>query len=232
MRRFLPHFETLPPAQKRLWPELGQVPKHFVLYGGTALALRLGHRTSADFDFFTSESFVPLNLLDCLPLLSKAKVLQNVSQTLTVLLERAGNVKLSFFGGLRLGRVGEPEETADGVAWVASLLDLAGTKAAVVTQRAEAKDYIDMLTLLEHGITLAQAMAAAQALYGKHYNPLMTLKSLTYFGDGDLHKLTSEQKSKLVKAATEQPLELPAIPKASDALAPAEISPSAGMVET
>ena len=218
MRRFSPHFETLPPAQKRLWPQLEQVPKHFVLYGGTAIALRLGHRASIDFDFFTSESFAPDNLLASLPMLAEARVLQNVSQTLTVALDRSGNVKLSFFGGLRLGRVGEPEETTDGVIWVASLLDLAGTKAAVVAQRAEAKDYIDMLTLIQKGIPLTQAMAAAQAIYGEQYNPLMTLKSLTYFGDGDLHKLSSEQKSKLVEAATEQLFELPPIPRASDCL--------------
>jgi hypothetical protein len=226
MRGFSPHFDTLPSPQKRLWPELGQLPKHFVLYGGTALALRLGHRASVDFDFFTSESFRPGDLLASLPLLAGAKVLQNVSQTLTVGVKRGGDVKLSFFGGLRLGRVGDPEETSDGVMAVASLLDLAGTKAAVVTQRAEAKDYIDILTLMEQGIPLAQGMAAAQAIYGKQYNPLMTLKSLTYFGDGDLHKLTSEQKSKLVEAATQQPLKLPQIPRASDSLSPATAQPS------
>ena len=29
-------------------------PKHFVLYGGIALALRLGHRVSEDFDCFAA----------------------------------------------------------------------------------------------------------------------------------------------------------------------------------
>jgi len=220
MRTFLPHLDTLPLPQKRLWPSLGQVPKHFVLYGGTAIALRLGHRTSVDFDFFTSESFAPDKLLGSLPLLAAAKVLQNVSQTLTVALDLGGTVKLSFFGGLRLGRVGEPEETSDGVLAVASLLDLAGTKAAVVTQRAEAKDYIDIMAILDGGVPLARAMAAARAIYGEQYNPIMTLKSLTYFEDGDLHKLTSAQKSKLAKAATQQSLELPVLPRASDSLSP------------
>jgi Nucleotidyl transferase AbiEii toxin, Type IV TA system len=186
------------------------------------MALRLGHRASGDFDFFTSESFAPDGLLAGLPLLAQARVLQNVSQTLTVALDRGGNVKLSFFGGLQLGRVGEPEETSDGVMAVASLLDLAGTKAAVVTQRAEAKDYLDLLALMEQGIPLAQAMAAARAIYRKQYNPLMTLKSLAYFGDGDLHKLTSQQKAKLVAAATQQPFELPEIQRISDSLSPAQ----------
>jgi len=218
MRDFSPHFDLLPPPQQRLWPELAQVPRHFVLYGGTALALRLGHRVSVDFDFFSGKSFDPQKLLSDLPPLAGAKVLQNVSQTLTVAVDRGGTVKLSFFGGLPLGRVGQPDQTADGVMFVASLLDLAGTKAAVVTQRAEAKDYIDLLTLADHGISVGQAMAAARALYGDQYNPVLTLKSLTYFGDGDLCKLTPEQKAKLIYYAGQQSVELPSLQRISASL--------------
>ena len=54
---FEPRLDILPPAQRRLWNELGSTPPDFVLYGGTALALRLGHRQSEDFDFFSSYSF-------------------------------------------------------------------------------------------------------------------------------------------------------------------------------
>ena len=50
---FAPRKEILPAAQQRLWPELHPaIALGFVLYGGTAIALRLGHRTSVDFDFF------------------------------------------------------------------------------------------------------------------------------------------------------------------------------------
>jgi hypothetical protein len=44
----------LPEPQRALWPILEQVPKRFVLYGGTAIALRLGHRESVDFYFLTT----------------------------------------------------------------------------------------------------------------------------------------------------------------------------------
>ena len=59
MKEFYPRMDILPAAQKRLWPELSEVPDEFVLYGGTALALHLGHRTSIDFDFFSGR---PLNI--------------------------------------------------------------------------------------------------------------------------------------------------------------------------
>ena len=51
---FTPHLDILPPAQRELWPLLGASSTlGFVLYGGTAIALRQGHRPSVDFDFFS-----------------------------------------------------------------------------------------------------------------------------------------------------------------------------------
>ena len=40
---FTPRLEVLPDAQRALWPALAGIPDSCVLYGGTALALRLGH---------------------------------------------------------------------------------------------------------------------------------------------------------------------------------------------
>jgi hypothetical protein len=45
---FEPRLDILPACQRRLWPELDAVPPEFVLYGGTGLALQLGHRDSED----------------------------------------------------------------------------------------------------------------------------------------------------------------------------------------
>ena len=56
---FAPRLSILPAAQQRLWPELRRSAElGFALYGGTAIALRLGHRPSVDFDFFSE---MPLN---------------------------------------------------------------------------------------------------------------------------------------------------------------------------
>ena len=49
------HLNILPAEQRILWNELQSTPEHFALYGGTALALFLGHRQSIDFDFFSNE---------------------------------------------------------------------------------------------------------------------------------------------------------------------------------
>ena len=66
---------------------------------------------------------------------------------------------------------------------MAALLDLAGTKVAVVQKRAEAKDYLDLDALLQHGIDLPSALAAGRVVYGRGFNPLITLKTLSFFDD-------------------------------------------------
>ncbi len=125
---FPPHLEILPEPQLRLWPKLRPVADlGFALYGGTAIALRLGHRASVDFDFFTELALDRSSLEKLLPLLTTAQVLQETRDTLTVLaLSDAPDrrpVKLSFFGSITFGRVGEPQWTDDGIVQVASLED-------------------------------------------------------------------------------------------------------------
>ena len=102
---FEPRLDILPPAQLGFWQQRPQIPEGFVLYGGTAIALRLGHRSSEDFDFFSARSFEVAELLGQLSFAGDAIVLQIGRQTLTLQIDRDGPVKLSFFGGLTFGQV-------------------------------------------------------------------------------------------------------------------------------
>jgi len=215
LSRLSPRLESLSEAQRRLWPALRAVPRRFVLYGGTALCLRYAHRESFDFDFFATEPFQVEQLLAECPLFQKAEQLQAKANTLTVVAEGGQPAKISFFGGLSLGRVGEPELTRDEVLWVASSLDLAATKMAVIQQRAERKDYLDVAELLRAGMGLAEALGAAKALYGETFNPMISLKALCYFHDGDLPQLPSATKDFLCAAASHVTT-LPAIHRKSD----------------
>ena len=144
---FTPRLEALPAAQRCLWPELSQTPSYFTLYGGTAIALRLAHRQSVDFDFFTLESFEPGALLREIPYLKGAVLRKASPNSLAVTVDRGGPLQLSFFGALGLGQV-EPAEIVEGPnIKVASLVDVGGAKVAVVTQPAEVKDYLDIHAL-------------------------------------------------------------------------------------
>jgi hypothetical protein len=195
-----PRLDILPPEQQRLWPNLAQLPSHFVLYGGTAIAIRLGGRQSVDFDFFTSNPVSADDLTRRLPLLSGAELLQVEPNTATFALYRHGEVKVSFFGGLSMGRVGVPERCNDNGTHVASLLDLAAQKMKVILARAEAKDYLDIYALIKSGVTLPQALGAAKALYSE-FNPVLSLKALTYYGEPSLELLPLEVRQFLTDQA-------------------------------
>ena len=210
---FVPRLDILPPAQQRLWPELAGTPDHFVLYGGTAIALRLGHRQSVDFDFFSPRSFQPHSLLENLPYLRGAEIRKSSADTLTVTVDRNGPIQLFFFGGLDLGQVAAAE-IADGPGILAaSLLDLAGTKAAVVTQRAEVRHYLDIHALLTMaGISLPAMLAAGKAIYGSAFNPLVGLKAISYHGDPGLAALPQDVRRALIEAVkAADPHSLPAL---------------------
>lgn len=199
MDTFTPRLEILPAAQRQLWPELRSIQHHgFVLYGGTAIALRLGHRQSVDFDFFSAQRVDAQRLRAALPFVKAAAVRQESSNTLEV--ETQGGVKVAFFGGLELGRVGRPQRTTDGVLRVASLEDLMATKVKVILQRSEAKDYRDIAAMVRAGVRLETGLAAAEKMFQPTFPPSESLKALVYFEGGDMARLSVEDRVTLTHA--------------------------------
>lgn len=193
--------EMLPDGQRQIWTRLDTTPDHFVLYGGTALALRLGHRESVDFDFFSRRSFQPLELARSVSYLKDQVITQHGENTLSCdISTQAGSVRVSFFGALSLGQIEPPDLVESNNVAIASLRDLMGTKCATIPQRAEVKDYLDIDALISTaGTSLSEGLACAKAIYGRQYNPMLTLQALSYFND--LHgSLAPDVQSRLLAA--------------------------------
>jgi len=219
---FKPRMDILPPAQKCLWPELENATNlGFTLYGGTAIALRLGHRDSVDFDFFSEKPLDRDAIKTAFAFMPQSTTLQDQDNTWVVLAPCQDSareyVKISFFGAITFGRVGEPDLTDDGILQVASFDDLMATKLKVILQRAEAKDYRDVCAMVNAGVDLSRGLASARALYGPNFQPGESLKALVYFNDGDLNTLTAVEKKTLVDAA-KAVRDLPEIPLRSKSL--------------
>lgn len=166
----------------------------WVLYGRTALALRLGHRESVDFDFFSTAPFEPLQLNEQMQF--GDDILQAAPNTLSVLHQ---GVKLSFFGGLSLGVV-EPADLLD-YCPIASLPDLGACKLAALVNRVELKDYLDVTALLRGGADLSSLLGCAEALYHGAFPAAAYLKSLTWFDDPALAGLGPDDRLVLERAA-------------------------------
>jgi hypothetical protein len=216
MNLVTPRLETLPTSQRNLWPQLSAIGEEFVLYDGTALSLQLGGRQSSDFDFFTPSSINPEDLSGRYTFLKGAPLVQRGPSTATYAVKCPESVKVSFFGELKFGRVGETCRFTDNGIVAAGLLDLAALKVKVVQQRAETKDYLDICTLLDAGVSLEKALGAAQVLYPE-LNPAITLKALTFFTDGDLALLPEPRRRQLV-AASVAVHQIPLVPRLSNSL--------------
>jgi hypothetical protein len=198
--RFEPKKNILPPAQQEIWPLLAPASNlSFVLYGGTAVALHLAHRISIDFDFFRTEPLNKKDIEKSFEFMRDAQTIQEDQNTLVVSAPLpSGLVKVSFFGGLDIGRLNEPLRTKDGVLLVASLEDLLATKLKAILDRAETKDYRDISEMLSAGVSLEKALGAFAKMYGR--DPSLPLRAMGFFKDGDLPSLAKSDQEILRKA--------------------------------
>jgi hypothetical protein len=205
-----PDLSMLPDAQVELWPKMGDIPEPFVLYGGTGLALRLAHRQSVDFDFFAHDPFSAGELLDGLRWLGRLDVIEMRDNELAVI--EPGGVQLAFYGGLDLQVVAEPSLVAANGLVVASVYDLAGTKAKAILDRSEWKDYVDIAKLLRAGHRLADVIGYATTIFDRQFEfpAQVFLRSLVWFGDGTAGDVPQGIRSELEMAVRD--LDLADIP--------------------
>ncbi|MBS1856798.1 MAG: hypothetical protein JST11_15625 [Acidobacteria bacterium] len=71
---------------------------------------------------------------------------------------------------------------------VASLVDLAGMKMQVIQVRGSWKDYIDIHTLVTHGIDVPTGLAAGKAI-DRSFEPMTSVRALQFYGDGTLSRV-------------------------------------------
>jgi hypothetical protein len=176
----------------------------FTLYGGTAIALQLGHRQSVDFDLFTDRNLSESAILREMPFLNHAQVIQASNNTLTMAYPvDKEQVKISMFGGITFGRVGTPLIANGNALPVASLDDLMSTNLKVILQRAKKKDYyMDIAEMIRNGVSLEKGIGSACSMFGKTFPPKDCLAALTYFKDGDLETLSKKDMETLLRQSS------------------------------
>lgn len=161
----------------KLEPE--DLPEDSYLAGGTAVALHLGHRRSADLDFFTSTEFVEKQWEEKLTRDLGFKLLKRDWQTLIGNIDK---VKISVFG-YRYPRIGSTVLYRQ--IPVASLADLAAMKLDTLIGRGTKRDFIDVYFLARNF-----SLTALFSFYQEKYNrfeerKLLLKKALVYFADAD-----------------------------------------------
>lgn len=216
-RVFDPRLDILPAAQREIWEQLRPARAlSFVLYGGTAVALRLGHRQSVDFDFFRTAPLDKDEIRRALAFVGRSQVIQDSPDTFAVLAQMpSGSVTTSFFGGIDFGRVNDPDQTRDGTLLVAAPEDLLATKLKATQDRAEAKDYRDIAELLRAGVSLPRGLGAFKSMFKGE--PAEVLRALGYFNDGDLPTLDTADRE-LLTNARDRVRDVPIVPLIAQSL--------------
>lgn len=174
------HKGVLDKERQELLDKLCRYAKDYILGGGTALALQLGHRKSFDFDFFGSHQ-ISKNLLENL---SNTMPIGNISvdtaDELTFFTKN--KIKITFiyypFG------YSFPTETLENGLKVFGIKDIAIKKAYTIGRRGEYRDYFDLYEILKNKyMNLSELITSTKKIYGSIFDEKMFLTQLVYFGD-------------------------------------------------
>ncbi len=178
------HPRVLGGAQTRALSTLGPPlsRRGFYLGGGTAVALRLGHRRSHDLDWFTTK-----RVGDLMALLAG---LRDEGIRLRATFLDVGTVHGEMYRArvslleYRYPLLREPDQLTGFRCRVAAIEDLACMKLSAVAQRGSKKDFIDLYAIAQEGIPLSQMLDLYRTKYSiadiSH-----VLYSLTYFDDAE-----------------------------------------------
>lgn len=176
------HTEALTPAAVKVLKALKEpvLAHQFVLAGGTAVALHLGHRKSVDFDFFAKRPFSTDKLFREVKSTGlEIRTLQEEKGTLTV---TADGVKVSFFHSPYPFM--EKNAVFIGVP-VAGLIDIASMKILAITQRGAKRDFVDLYFMLQDIPFAKMARNMIERFGHSRVNPVVVGKALVYFHDAE-----------------------------------------------
>lgn len=187
------HTDILSDAQINLLDQLSKALTHtsYYLAGGTALALRLGHRLSKDYDWFINRVEDPEDLFNMLRRFGISfSVISTARETVYVRIE---SVQVSFIG-YDYPMLEPPEITSSKNPFrIAGLDDIACMKLSAIASRGSRKDFTDLHFLIKGYRPLETYLN----LYIKKYRNRdigHVIKSLVYFRDAE-----AEPELKMIK---------------------------------
>jgi predicted nucleotidyltransferase component of viral defense system len=174
------HFGILSPEQINILGFIENINNDFLLVGGTAIALHIGHRQSIDFDFFSDREF-DIDLLK--NTLRKSigfdKILIDKVNEFTFI---SHDVKLTYL--YYPFTISTETNQADYHLYIPSLDTLLAMKIYALSRRSKWKDYVDIYFGLKY-ISLDDIITKAKDIFGNEFNEKIIRTQLAYFKDID-----------------------------------------------
>lgn len=178
----LPLFlDRLSKERQAAFKELAKFAPPFVLAGGTAIMLQLGHRKSFDFDCFCEIETLPANLLQKIRRVLGNSIVVNRKTIELITLTTSTQIEITFvchpYRPLR-----KPVKTP-GIP-LFHLEDLAANKAYTLGRRPAWRDYVDLFFFMKWKIyPIEKIIGLAEKKFGGGFNSKLFCQQLTYFDD-------------------------------------------------
>ncbi|MEW5984861.1 MAG: nucleotidyl transferase AbiEii/AbiGii toxin family protein [Acidobacteriota bacterium] len=180
------HTEVLSDRQARVLDAIASVAQaaNFYLAGGTALALRFGHRRSDDLDWFAADVRRPEALAATIREAALAvDSLELAAGTVNCRIDGVNVQFLEFAYPLLAASDTWPEKRVA----VASVRDLGAMKLLAIAQRGSRKDFVDVYELLRQGARLSGMLDDFRAKF--QADPISVLRGLAFFDDAELEPM-------------------------------------------
>jgi predicted nucleotidyltransferase component of viral defense system len=175
--------QTVEPRTFSLLKKLMELPslQQFSLVGGTALALRYGHRSSDDLDLFYHERFDHSQIIESLETTFQDRFVYKQQHTQFGIFCFIDNIKVDFvhFPHLPIAAIEEEDKIR-----FYSIADISAMKIQAILGRAQKKDFWDLYELLRH-YSLQQLIDWHKQKYPSQMLAISIPHAITYFADAE-----------------------------------------------
>lgn len=174
------YLDRLDKERQEIFYKLRSFSRDFVLAGGTAIMLQIGHRQSFDFDCFSLKE-LSVDLTKIARRVFGSTTVPIVNNKQLCLLKTSNNIEIHFVYHpfTFLNKAIKTESIP-----IAHLDDLAGNKVYTIGRRGVWRDYVDLFFLLKWNIySMKKLISLAEKKFSNEFNPKLFLQQLVYFKD-------------------------------------------------
>lgn len=178
------HFSTVEPATLDLLEQLLAIPefKDFSLVGGTALALKYGHRRSVDLDLFSTKDFDKEVILQVLVKHFPEVEYKNDQNPIGIFCF-INNIKVDMVKHHYFRQIDKLDIT-DGIRMFSDK-DIIAMKVFAILKRAKKKDFFDIAELLKK-YSMQEMVEFYKKKYPDHMVAISIPYAISYFADAEM----------------------------------------------
>jgi len=204
----LPYLDRLDPARQEVFKQLAAFSNQFILAGGTAMMLQIGHRLSYDFDCFSEATLNHDAILRQAKRIFGSQIRPHIRTDEILSIKTLNNIEVTFVSH-PFPILKKPVKTSSIPLF--HLDDLAANKTHTIGRRPAWRDYVDLFFLLKWKLyNIGKLVKLAEQKFIGEFHDKLFLQQLTYYSDLEIVPtvfLKETYKTEEIKTFLEQQVE-------------------------